>query len=91
MERRRARYPQDLPAITKVLFMKLLEAKHNKKNFIIEEDLPEVGFYFYVYEDGKCVKDELQDGIGICKKVAFENYGVPYNRWHITRNLKNDL
>ena len=63
--------------------MKLLEAEHNKKKFIIEEDLPGVGFYLYVYEDGKCTRDYLQDAISICKKVAFENYGVPYNRWHI--------
>ena len=64
-----------------------LEAEYNKKIFIIEEDFPEVGSYFYVYEDGKCIKDELQEGIGICKKVAFESYGVPYNRWRIKTKL----
>ena len=92
MERRCTRHTQNLPSITKVLFMILLEAEHNKKKFIIEEDLPEVGFYFYVYEDDQCVKDELQNRISTCKKVAFENYGVPYNRWRIKKELKkNDL
>ncbi len=67
--------------------MKLLEAEHNKKIFIIEEDPdPDWGVYFYVYEDGKCIRDYLQDDISICKRAAFEDYGVPYDRWRIKIN-----
>jgi hypothetical protein len=38
---------------------KILEAIHNGKKFKIEEDLPDVGAYFFVYEGDKDVKDWL--------------------------------
>ncbi len=63
--------------------MKLLVAEHKNKRFFIEEDYPEVGYYLYVYENGQCIKDDLQDDIETCKKVAFDDYEVPYNKWMI--------
>ncbi len=61
-------------------FKKLMSFYNNKK-FIIEEDLPEVGVYLYVYEGGKSVYDCLQDNIKICMEIALEEYGVPFESW----------
>lgn len=60
---------------------KVFEAEHNNRRFKIEEDYPEVGVYLYVYEDGNCVKDFLQNSTDICKKVAYEKYQVPKDKW----------
>ncbi|WP_294043163.1 hypothetical protein [Thiolapillus sp.] len=49
--------------------------------FIIEEDLPKVGAYLYVYEGDNCVFDCLQDSIDICKEIALEQYNVPLESW----------
>lgn len=66
---------------------KILKAKKNKLEFIIEEDLPEVGAYLYVFKDGKCIKDYLQNDIDICKTQAFEEYGIPLNEWSKKKDL----
>jgi hypothetical protein len=58
-----------------------LEIEHDGLNFKIEEDLPEVGVYLYVYRDNKCIKDYLQNNIEICKKIALEEFGVPIGKW----------
>lgn len=58
-----------------------LKAKHNNCEFIIREDLPGVGYYLYRYENGKDTHDYLQDTIEICKKQAFEEWGVPMDCW----------
>lgn len=60
---------------------KVLEANYNNKKFIIEEDYPEVGAYLYVYENGKCIKDYLQENIEICKIFALQNFDVPLDKW----------
>ena len=60
---------------------KILETSHNGKNFKIEEDYPEVGVYLYVYDDGKCINDYLQNDIKTCKELALENFGVPLCSW----------
>jgi len=60
---------------------KILETSYNEKKFRIEEDYPEVGSYLYIFEDEKCIKDYLQNDIEVCKKLAFEDYGVPLDRW----------
>ncbi|MGL1935432.1 MAG: hypothetical protein OCD01_10440 [Fibrobacterales bacterium] len=54
---------------------------HKGNNFIIEEDVPEVGWYLYVYENEVCVKDHLQDSLEIAQHQAFEDYGVPVASW----------
>lgn len=53
------------------------------KYFLILEDLPEVGCYLYVYQNGQCIKDFLQDNIEQCKHIAFEDYGINYDSWHL--------
>jgi hypothetical protein len=49
--------------------------------FSIEESLPEIGFYLYVFKDGRCIRDDLQDTLQACKEIALEMYGVPMDAW----------
>ena len=51
--------------------------------FRIEEDYPEVGAYLYIIENGKCLKDYLQDSIEVCKSLALEEYGIPVDSWNL--------
>ena len=60
--------------------IKFISYKDDKK-FIIEEDLPKVGAYLYVYEGENCIFDCLQDSVDICKEIALERYGVPLDSW----------
>ena len=54
--------------------------------FKIEEDYPEAGVYLYVYENGQCVKDCLQNDISTCKAIALEEYNVPMDSWVLKQN-----
>lgn len=65
--------------------------------FVIEEDLPDFGWYLYVYEndriiydclndtfmneDGRCIYDYLQDSLLMCKEFALEDFNVPLDSW----------
>ena len=49
--------------------------------FRIEEEVPEVGAYLYIYKEHKCIYDSLQNDIAACKDLAFEEYDVPLNHW----------
>lgn len=60
---------------------KVLKAEHDDLIFKIEEDFPEVGAYLYVYRNNECFKDYLQDSLEACKEVAFEEFGVPLEKW----------
>ena len=48
---------------------------------------PSVGFYFYVFDDGKCIRDYLQDTLEIAMECAWEGYGVPKNAWKEIENF----
>ena len=48
--------------------------------FEIKED-PLVGFYLYVFENGKCTNDHLQDTFEMAIESAWEDYNVPKNAW----------
>lgn len=64
--------------------MKLV-AKHNNQLFEIVEDLPEVGFYIYVYDSqGKNTHDHLQDTELIAKEFTFQEFGVPIDSWKVS-------
>lgn len=60
---------------------KELEIEFKGVLFKIEEDHPEVGAYLYLYKDGKCIKDFLQNDIENCKQFALDEYGVPKEIW----------
>jgi hypothetical protein len=63
--------------------MKLI-SKFNDQTFEIINDLPEVGFYLYIYDrQNKCTDDYLQDTLEAIKEFAFEKYSVPLNSWTI--------
>ncbi|NOZ20204.1 MAG: hypothetical protein GXP25_03855 [Planctomycetes bacterium] len=66
-----------------------LKAEIGNRRFVIEEDLPDIGWYLYVFEGGRCVADHLQDTLQIAKRQALDDYGVPLDAWrgcHMTRN-----
>jgi hypothetical protein len=65
----------------------IYESIRNNRVFIIEEDYPEVGVYLYVYENGRCIYDYLQDDFKMCREFALEKFNVPLNSW----NLKYEL
>jgi hypothetical protein len=59
-----------------------LQAKHKNQTFEIIEDLPEVGFYLYIYdENNKCVADYLQNTEKDVKEFALKEFGVPLKSW----------
>lgn len=50
------------------------------RSFEIKHD-PLVGFYLYVFEGGKCIRDYLQDTFEIAVESAMEDYNVPKEAW----------
>ncbi|WP_421977250.1 hypothetical protein [Roseivirga seohaensis] len=58
-----------------------MKISFNGLDFVIEEDYPEVGVYLYVYQNGKCIRDYLQNSIEACKEIALENFDVPIEKW----------
>jgi len=50
------------------------------RSFEIKHD-PLVGFYLYVFENGKCIRDHLQDTFEIAIDSASEDYDVPKTAW----------
>ena len=61
--------------------LKQLESTHGSKYFLIEEDLPGVGWYLKVFENGQCVFDYLQGSLEAVIKQAEEQYAVPSSGW----------
>lgn len=57
------------------------KAEHEGRVFKIVADLPEVGFYLYVYEGDRDTHDYLQDTVEMCKRCALEHFGVPMSKW----------
>ena len=60
---------------------KKFETEHKGLKLKIEEDLPEVGAYLLVFENGKCTCDYLQDTIKMCMDQAYEQFEVPLDNW----------
>lgn len=50
------------------------------QHFLIKED-SKAGYYFFVYENGKCIWDDLQDTVETTKRLALQNYNVPLSAW----------
>ena len=61
-------------------FKKLVSYRDGKK-FIIEEDLPKIGAYLYIYDGDNCIFDCLQDSVELCKEIALDEYNVPLESW----------
>jgi hypothetical protein len=60
---------------------KLLRAFHGSRIYVIEPDIPEIGAYLRIYENGRDVADHLQDSVEDCVEFAFEEFGVPTDVW----------
>ena len=59
-----------------------LFSKYKNQKFEIVEDLPDVGFYLYVYDEkNNCIADHLQNTEKDAKEFAFEEYEVPLKSW----------
>lgn len=66
--------------------MKLFSIK-GEVLLVIEEDLPDVGAYLYVYNQRKeCTADYLQDDVNACKDMAYTLYGVTDEEWETGEN-----
>jgi hypothetical protein len=61
--------------------LKKLIAKIKDRTFVIEPDLPEVGAYLRIYENGKDIADHLQDSVQDCIDFAREDFDVPTDAW----------
>lgn len=60
---------------------------HEGKRYLIKEDLPDVGFYLFVYDkSGKCTHDYLQDTLEVAKYHALSEFGVPIATWSTLPN-----
>jgi hypothetical protein len=59
----------------------VLHASHGGRRFVIEED-EAAGFYIYIFEGERCIRDYLQDTLEIAKECAREDFGVPEDAWH---------
>ena len=55
---------------------KIMKPRH----YEIKHD-PMAGFYLYVFEGDKCIRDHLQDTLKIAIESALEDYDVPKNAW----------
>jgi hypothetical protein len=64
------------------------KTEFNGMLFEIEEDLPEVGAYLYVYENGLCTRDDLQNTINDCMEIALEMYGIPLEVWEEVDSIR---
>jgi hypothetical protein len=50
------------------------------RRYEIKHD-PSAGYYLFVYENDKCIRDHLQDTLEIVMECALEDYGVPKDLW----------
>ena len=55
----------------------------NKSRYYEIEQDPLVGFYLYVFEDGKCIYDDLQDTLEFAMECAWKDYGVRRETWEL--------
>ena len=62
----------------------------NESRFVLAPDDPEVGCYLYVYKDGECERDFLQDTEILAMEQAAEDYDVAFSLWREEVILPND-
>ncbi len=58
-----------------------LKAKQGKYEFLIKQDLPDIGWYLYVFENEVSLFDTLQDDLDTLKDIAFEDFNCPRDIW----------
>jgi hypothetical protein len=50
------------------------------RTFFIEHD-EQAGFYLYVYENGRCIQDYLQDTLELAIEMGRQKFQIPRNVW----------
>ena len=63
--------------------MKLVARIRDKHGEIAHD--PKVGFYLYIFEDGRCIRDHLQDTVEQAMRQAAVDYGIPQGAWRETQ------
>lgn len=63
-------------------FLKI-KASFEDYTCIIEEDLPDIGYYLYVMKNGENIADHLQDTLELAKQEALEMYNIPLSAWEL--------
>ena len=58
-----------------------LKTQKGNLELVIEKDLDEVGYYLYVFRNGECINDYLQDTLILAKEFARDKFGVLENNW----------
>jgi hypothetical protein len=61
--------------------LKYTATNDKSQNFEIRDGGNGVGFYFFVYENGKCIRDHLQDTLEKAKSFAQRYFNVPESAW----------
>lgn len=60
--------------------------KTEKETFLIEEDLPEVGWYLYrIDQNGETTNDYLQDSKADAMEFALEEFQISIASWSIEK------
>ncbi len=63
--------------------MRVWEARKDEWLYRIEEDPPDIGFYFRGFRSGADMFDYLQDTDEICIEFANKEFGVPTDAWEL--------
>lgn len=50
------------------------------RRYEIKHD-PSAGFYLFVFENDKCIRDHLQDTLEMAIECAWEDHGVSKSEW----------
>lgn len=58
-------------------------AELGSRRFEIKHD-PLVGYYLYIFENEKCVRDHLEDTLNMAIATAREDYNVSEEAWEKT-------
>lgn len=61
-----------------------LKASYCGVDFLIEEDIPGITYYLYVFMPDGETYDDLQNSVLVCKLFANEEYGLPMDYWSDT-------
>ncbi|MHC9510466.1 hypothetical protein [Kangiella sp. M94] len=57
------------------------EIEFNEYKFVLEQDLPDVGWYVTVFHGDDSVYDTLQDSKKLAIEVIYQKFGCPKDLW----------
>jgi hypothetical protein len=60
---------------------RILLADAGSRHFQIVEDIPEVSWYLYVFENNECIADHCQNDLETAMDQANRLYQVPHTAW----------